>query len=199
MRLVCDVDIDDIIAFNQFYHSHSSLGARARKMQRVALLVIAVSLLYSFWEYGLENILTVSLAAFGVLGIGYFLFGKKVSYSHQVATSVRVIYEDPAMRATLGEKVVELDGEWISESSRIFQIRAKIASLHSIDVERGRVFIRANPVSAIIIPWNKVTEGDAVAFLDALQALCPEKLKAAIPQDVAGLSNSGNPYRPAGR
>ncbi|MBK9577617.1 MAG: hypothetical protein IPK50_06880 [Fibrobacterota bacterium] len=198
MRLVCEVGLDDIIAFNQFYHKHSSLGDRARRVQKVALFVIVASLGYSFWEFGVDMMIAVPIAVFMTLGIGYFLFGKKISYSHQVARSVRVIYEDPAMKATLGEKVVEFDGEWIIESSENFQIRARIAALHAIDVEGGRVFIQANPVTTIIIPWNKVTEGDAIAFLDALQTLCPEKVKAAIPQDGAGMSNSGNPYQSPG-
>lgn len=199
MRLVCDVGLDDIIAFNQFYQSHSALGDRVRRTQRVIVLVFLCILLGLGWQFLREDFLVLAIVV-AVAGLAALVqVGRKTSLSAQVAKNVRLIYDDPAMKATLGTKAIELDGEWIVQTSEIFQIRARISSLHAIDVEAGRVFIRANPVSAIVIPWNKVSEGDAAAFLDQLRVRCPERLREAFGQGGSVLPNSDNPYRTGGR
>lgn len=199
MRLVCDVDIDDIIAFNQFYQSHSALGARARRIQRVVFLVLFASAVWMGWQFFSDDLVVVCCIAFGVGGFGFVQFGRKSSLSGQVAKSVRVIYDDPAMKATLGEKTLEIDGDWIVQSSEIFQTRAKISSLHSLHVEGGRVFIRMNPVAAIVIPLGKVAQGDVAAFLDDLRSQCPERLREAIDHGGSALTKSANPYRSSRR
>jgi len=165
MNIKYKVDMEDLVAFNQYFVATSPFLRRHR------LIVIAViSSIYIILE-GVQALARDSITPLllwsgiaVVFGVLYYRASLKVSPKH-----IARLYSSEKNNGIFCEHELAILPEGIHEKTDVNEQLSAFSEIERIEITDTHVFIFIGTMQAHVIPKNKVLEGDLDAFVSALR------------------------------
>lgn len=170
MILRYSTTVEDMIVFNRYSQRVSPASLKARRRTRwITIPLVALSISLSFFQLGMDWIWYAIPAAALVL-VAAWSSGTKA-----LAGRVRKLYSQPDLASTLGEKVSQLQGEWLSQDSTTQRFAIHLPSVWRIRLEEDVLMVWITSHNGIVFPRRAVIEGDFDQLVQALRTGWPEK------------------------
>lgn len=163
-RLCYENTLEDAVAINKYHQKHSPAVKRFRKMMLIflALWIIGVNLV----GYGFANIAAVLfyslvyfVGALLLIGVLRWLVSDRM---------VRRIYSGDKNRAFLGSHDLELRDEGLLHRTAYSETKMAWGLIERIESTPQHTFIYTGSASALVIPHDRITDGNYAAFLQEL-------------------------------
>lgn len=165
MKIRFENTIDDIIAFNHYHCEHSPLVRRVRARVRlnIALVSIGVAVVAA---YATGN---YSILAGGAAAAAWFAWTVKFWFQRSMDRQARKLLTEGVNKSVICVHELELIGDDLIERTPFNESRSRLAVVERVVTDGAYTFIYVSAMSAHVIPHDAVTEGDPVAFADALK------------------------------
>ncbi len=169
------IDIEDMIAFNEYHYIRSPTGIKRMFQRRVAFSVpIAILLLFLgsmmhrdlSWVFGIW--FPPGLAFIGVIGYNYLELNYLKSPTF-FRNKIRKFYSIADNRSVLGEHLLRIGQDGFVSASKYLETRLSWGVLGRIETDSNYTYLYVSAVNAVIIPHDKITEGDFPALLQAIK------------------------------
>lgn len=151
--------IDDLIEFSEYIHSTTPTAVRAKHMRLLMVpLVLVVASVICFLMFPF---------VFGVLMIVWAIITATINYAfypRQLRRYFRKFYEDLNNQSTVGECVLEISADGITEESEGSSRRDAWSHIGSIEETPEAVYMMLGVTAAYIIPKARILEGDLDEF-----------------------------------
>jgi hypothetical protein len=105
MRIKYNVTIDDLVAFNQFFHKHSAYG---RHNKRTWGIIFPLCLFFFFCLIGVSQMDWVAPVVGGVLAVFIIWCNASGGWTKRIARTVCKMYEEGSNKSVFGLHELEL-------------------------------------------------------------------------------------------
>ena len=163
MKIRYTLELDDLVAFNQFYIDTSPSIRKQRLMLVIAsILLLTLSLLC--WRYE-DSLFSGSFGIFGVFFIAYYWYGcRKVN-----AKRVAGLYPKEKNPGMLCQHELEILPDGFIDRTHVGEGKTTFRGIVRIESTATHSFVFIGTLSAHVIPHAKVTEGHAESFVTTLK------------------------------
>lgn len=179
MKLIYSNSLDDSVVFNNWYAESIPNFKASLQCTRtlISLGIVGVCLLLANFrfEQPTQRQDVYALIFGGVVAAIYFYIKYPAAIKRRREVCVREIYKDgKGEGSTFGKHTLEIVGSSLHEKAEFNESKHEIAKLHKIAEIPDYVFIMVGPSAALIIPRNKVEEGNLDAFVLELKTKMPQ-------------------------
>ena len=161
MNIRYSVTLEDLIAFNRFHIQHSRQLVRQRRIAGLALplatILVAVVLAILRSDF--------RLLPFVVLFVVLYVLFLRRAYGKGLEKKLRRLYAEGKNKGVLGEHSLHLQDDGISRQSDVGSTTVAFRGIEKIESTPTHTFIYISALSAIVIPKERVIEGDYSEFL----------------------------------
>lgn len=165
MKIRYTLDLDDLVAFHQFYIDTSSLLWKRRLTFVVSFGLIFLALGLLRWQ--LENSV-FPLVYFGLFGVvsttWYWHDSRKVK-----PKCVAKLYAPERNKGTLCQHELEIITDGLVERTPVGEQKTQFQGIDRIESTPTHSFVFIGTLLAYVIPHAKVTEGDVDSFMTTLK------------------------------
>lgn len=174
MRIKYNVTIDDLVAFNQFYHKHSAYG---RRIKRTWGLVFPLGLFLFFCLIGVSQKDWVAPIVGGVFA-GLIIWGNAGGgWRKRIGKTVRKMYEEGSNKSAVGLHELELNEYGIIVKDQYGESTHSWDGIERLGFTPDYTFIFISSVAGFSIRGTTVVEGDYSAFVSNLKQRFDEHKK----------------------
>lgn len=164
MRLRYENTMDDAIAFNDFHYAHSPTMKRAVRINKWGMGLMAF-IFYSFVPGNKNTTINVTIA-FVLACLFVLIYPSLVRYN--IKRQVHKFYSEGNNKGFLGEHDIEIVEDGVIARSAYSETKTAWGAVERIETTPEHTFIYISAVTALIIPHDRITEGDYKAFLSEL-------------------------------
>jgi hypothetical protein len=162
MKILYNLEIEDIVVFSQFYIDTSPVVRKQRQRSLVVLALVygLFIAIFMFTKYAL------SFTAFCITTYAFFVcwYYRKITLKR-----VKHMYAGGKAAGLFCEHEIELLSDGIRDATSVNETMIKFAGIERIEITPSHVFIFTSSFSAHVIPKAKVSEGDLDAFISDLK------------------------------
>ena len=157
------ISLDDYLGWLRWYWSTAAAMKRQVLIQRLSCVLM----------FGAFALLPLSIGRplgavpFVLLAVLAWAFIPMYVLAYARRNARRMMAEDDAR---FGQMTLTILDDSISVRSERMQIRLKLSVIREIDQLPTALYLRYSSVDAIVVPLQKVTEGDPAIFLRTLEA-----------------------------
>ncbi|MBI2844295.1 MAG: YcxB family protein [Armatimonadetes bacterium] len=165
MKIRYRVELDDIVAFNQFVVDTSKEMRRQRRSWLIAIFAIYVTIgcLQAMFRHSFAPILYWLLFS-AVFTAWYYRASRRVNRKR-----IKRLYSEGKNKGDLCEHELELLPDGICERTSVGEQKATFAGIERIVTNDTHAFIFIGSLLAHVIPRSKIAEGDLDALIAALR------------------------------
>jgi hypothetical protein len=166
MQVQFDESLDDVIAFS-LHHFHNSEDVR-RRLRRTKIWgivsALVLVLIWPRWGFGLRTLFFAAYAMF-------FLFWYPAYSRWLLVRNTRKLYEGGQNKGALGNHIIGLDAEGVTEISEVGESRIAWSGIEKVEENGAYVFLYVGSSQAHVIPKRAfLSQGEAVEFFKLAQA-----------------------------
>jgi hypothetical protein len=166
MQVQYQLDLDDIVAFG-LHHARASKDSRRRlRLTQLwgVIFALFVALMWLRWGVGTWTILFTGYSLF-------MLFGYPSFCQWSVKHNTRKIYSEGQNKGALGNHIIALDAEGVTEISDVGESRIAWVGIEKVEENEEYVFLYTGSLQAHVIPKRAfLSGGEATEFFKLAQA-----------------------------
>jgi hypothetical protein len=166
MEIVFSLTEEDILALAKFRNEKVPLLQKRARRVRYGYLIGFAIMGVGLW---LSTSDLIYLILFSLLSLVSFLFYPQY-YSWRMQMRVREVYRDKKYRAALAPRTWRIGADGLEESSAVGEIKVKWDNIDQIFVTATGAFVSVMHMPEMVIPKERVVQGDYEGFVAALQA-----------------------------
>ncbi|MCP4405161.1 MAG: YcxB family protein [bacterium] len=174
MTLTFDVQMADIVAFNQYHFQHSPAVQRGRKRIMAGIIIgIVISMIYGgVYEHSLVYVITSA-----ILGIVLLYIASKITHYHS-ARSIQHIFKEGTNKTMLGRHTLNVTDEGLTEITEYTTTHIKWEGIERIVSTPDYTFVYLSAVTAAIIPRESILDGDYKPFIEYIIMMAEQRKKS---------------------
>jgi hypothetical protein len=169
------VTVDDVVALGVFHSIRSAAAKQTRQRLRVILSAVAGAVWFIVgYNVYLVSPQTIGLwvaPAFGLMagGVVYGLGSHRFQMPHLLRYMIRKRYAKPDNAKYLGEHSLAIDAQGFTHRTPYTESRYAWGALDRIEAEPSHTYWYVSSCQAIVIPHQKIVEGNFPALLAAVK------------------------------
>lgn len=173
MKIVYRNSMEDLVFVCRYYLDHSPDMKRLKRVVLVflpLLFLVLIGFSYSI-EQNIDDLILwlIALALYLLLMYRYF--------KHTLYKKMKKRMENQNTNGILCEHTLQVDEEYLSESTEWNETKLKLEHIHKIEISEAYTLIFLNSIHAIVIPKNQIIEGDYSSFVERLNSLFSKENK----------------------